>query len=172
MLELIWLLINLSIIIYFIIICFKTAKFIREKMGVFALGIFVFVLLSAAGLDKKLSENDQMFNLNKSSDNNKFAGDTFLVQKNLEDNLLSKITFFLKYGENAEGKKLLSAHTSLTGIVGGTNWTTNDIYVDKLENTDTCTYTISGIREWRLIGFKIYSEKKDFKGKIELKASF
>ncbi len=46
MLELLWGILNIAILIYFIIICFKVIKIVRENLGGIATLVFVIGLMS------------------------------------------------------------------------------------------------------------------------------
>jgi hypothetical protein len=172
MVELIWGILNITILIYFIIICFKSTKIIREKLGAFAVLIFVFGLLSFIGAPNDENPKIKIFDLQnqtKEAKLNRFKGNTYLLRRKLDDNLMTKIELSISFGENENGKNLLTAYTSRTGFVSGTNWKTENISVEKSKTENKCFYNISGILEWRLLGLKIYSEPKDFDGEVELK---
>lgn len=53
MMYLIWGLLNIGLLIYFLSICFKVTKLIREKMGLFITVFFVLTLLSFIGNSNK-----------------------------------------------------------------------------------------------------------------------
>jgi hypothetical protein len=172
MVEVIWGILNIGILIYFVIICLKSTKIIREKLGVFAVLIFVFGLLSFVGKPNDENPKIKIFDLQdqiKEAKLNRFVGNTYSIEKKLEDNLMSQIELSIKFGENGNEKKLLTAYTNRSGFVSGTNWKTEMVNIQKSKTENKCYYNISGTLEWRLLGLKVYSEPKDFEGEMELK---
>ncbi|UOK42213.1 MULTISPECIES: hypothetical protein [Flavobacterium] len=164
MVEIIWGILNIAILIYFVIVCFKSTKIIREKLGVFAALIFVFGLLSFVAVPKDESSKTKSFHFS----NNKFHGNTYLKSVKLEDNLATEIELTVKFGENEKEKKILSAHTNRNGFVSGTNWKVEAVSVENSKKENKYLYEVSGILEWKILGLKIYSESKYFKGNIKL----
>ena len=78
MLELIWGLINIAILIYFVIICFKSTKVIKEKLGIFASLIFVLGLLSFIAKPSDEESKSEIFDLqNPTIKQNTFKGNIF-----------------------------------------------------------------------------------------------
>ncbi|OOG73443.1 hypothetical protein [Flavobacterium sp. A45] len=171
MLELFWGILNTVILIYFIIICFKATKIIRDNLGILATLIFVFGLLSFIGKTNEENTKNKTFNLQEETENierPKFNGNTYLREKKLEDNLMTDIDISISFGENTIEKKLLNANVYRNGFVSGTDWKTTNINVFKLEN-NTYKYNVTGTVDWRILGIKFYTELKEFDGKIELK---
>ena len=171
MLELFWGILNIAILIYFIIICFKATKIIRENLGTMASIIFVFGLLSFIGKPNQENTKNKTFNLqsiSEAKENNKFNGNTYLREKKLENNLMTDIGISISFGENKIEKKLLNANVYRNGFISGTDWETKHINVSKLKN-NTYQYNVIGTIDWRILGIKLYTELKEFDGKIELK---
>jgi len=165
MIELIWSLLNIVIFIYFVIICFKATKIIRDKLGVFAALLFVFGLLSFI-----VRPNDEKF-ISKTFDLNehgKLEGDNYSRELKLEDNLTTEIRLYIAFREDERVKKLISAQTHRSGFVSGTNWNVEMINVEKLKEENNYFYHVRGVLEWNILGMKIYSEPKNFKGKAKL----
>ena len=171
MLELIWGILNIAILIYFIIICFKATKIIRENIGKMASVIFVLGLLSFIGKSTEENTKTKSFNLqsiNETIEKNNFNGNTYSREKQLDNNLISNINISILFGENKNEKKLLNANVNRTGFVSGTDWKTKNINVSKLKR-NTYQYNITGTIDWRILGIKLYTELKEFEGTIELK---
>ena len=171
MLELLWGTFNIAVLIYFIIICFKATKIIRENMGGLAAFIFVFGLLSFISKPSEDTSQNKVFNLENETtkiEHNKFNGNTYSREKILEDKLTTDIRIFISFGQNTSEKKILYAKVYRNGFVSGTDWKTTNIYVSKLEK-DNYEYIVIGTIDWRILGIKLYTQAKVFKGKIELK---
>ena len=166
MIELIWGILNIAILIYFIIICFKATKIIREKLGGFAALIFVFGLLSFIS---KPSESTKKFDFqNESKKKITFNGNTYSREKILQDNLTTNIAISVSFGENTIEKKLLNASVNRNGFVSGTDWQTTNMNINKVDNNNY-KYNVSGTIDWKILGITLYTEMKKFSGKIELK---
>jgi hypothetical protein len=170
MLELLWGTLNIAILIYFLIICFKVTKIVRENLGIFATLIFVFGLMSFIGNQKEENTENKIFNLQyetEKSEHNKFDGNTYLREKILENNLMTDIHISISFGENSIEKKLLTSYVYRNGFVSGTDWKTSNINVSKLDNNNY-QYNVTGTIDWKILGIKFYTELKEFNGEIEL----
>jgi hypothetical protein len=169
MLEIIWGILNIGIFVYFMIICFKAAKIIRENLGGWATLVFVLGLLSFMG--KKEEDNSfKSFNLQKEQKDTvqNYVGNSYGKDILLEDNLATQIRAHISYGEDKTGKKLLKAMASRDGFVSGTYWKPILFNVSKLDNNDNYEYQVIGSMEWKILGIKLYTESKEFNGKFKL----
>ena len=171
MLELFWGILNLAILIYFIIICFKIIKIVYENLGRIATLIFVIGLMSFISKpndDENKVKSFDLQNENKEVISNNFTGDISSKKIVLEENLTTKIEFYIQYGEKNGENKLLNAQTSRNGFVSGIDWKTKSIEIEKINN-NSCKYNVIGLKDWKIFGIKIYTELKVFDGTFELK---
>lgn len=169
MLEIIWGILNIGILVYFIIICFKAAKIIRENLGGWATLVFVLGLLSFMG--KKEEDNSfKSFNLQEEKKDVVPKSSEYSRSKEilLEDNLATKIRAQIMYGKDGTEKKLLEGTASRDGFVSGTYWKPSHFDVSKLDNKDNYEYDVIGSMEWKILGITLYTESKQFNGKIKL----
>ena len=169
MLEIIWGILNIGILVYFIIICFKAAKIIRENLGGLATLVFVLGLLSFMG--KKEEDNSfKSFNLQEEKKDTvlNYVGNSYGKDVLLEDNLATQIRASIMYGKDSTGKKLLKATASRDGFVSGTYWEPSHFLVSKLDNRNNYEYLVIGTLEWKILGIRLYTESKKFNGKIKL----
>lgn len=169
MLEIIWGILNIGILIYFIIICFKAAKIIRENLGGWATLVFVLGLLSFMG--RKEEDNSfKSFNLQEEKKDVVQKSSEYSRSKEilLEDNLATQIKARIMYGKDSTGKKLLKATASRDGFVSGTYWEPSHFLVSKLDNKDNYEYDVIGTLGWKILGIRLYTESKRFNGKIKL----
>jgi hypothetical protein len=169
MLEIIWGILNIGILVYFIMICFKAAKIIKENLGGLATLVFVLGLLSYMG--KKEEDNSfKSFDLQEQKKDTvqNYVGNTYSKQVLLEDNLATKISASIMYGKDKTGKKLLRATAPRDGFVSGTYWKPSHFIVSKLDNKDNYEYQVIGSMEWKILGIRLYTEYKEFNGKIKL----
>ncbi len=176
MLHLFWLLLNIGIGIYFLLICFKATKLVREKIGLIATLVFVFGLLSFIGNAKHENDNKEpnakqirtcKFSNNDSLDNN----DTHLMKIDLEKNSISTYQLGIKYGKTFQNKLNIpiSAYSNSEGFGSSTKWTPNLIILNRTNYNNKFEYNVSGIVEWKLLGFTIYTESKNYKGLVSVK---
>ncbi|MBP6759067.1 MAG: hypothetical protein KA133_07435 [Flavobacterium sp.] len=169
MLEIIWGILNIGILVYFTIICFKAAKIIRENLGGWATLVFVLGLLSF--MEKKEEDNSfKSFNLQEEKKDTvqNYVGNSYGKDVLLEDNLATQIRARIMYGKDSTGKKLLKATASRDGFVSGTYWNPSHFLVSKLDNKDNYEYDVIGTLEWKILGIRLYTESKEFIGKIKL----
>lgn len=167
MLEILWGTLNIAVLVYFTIICFK----IHKNLGVLAALVFVFGLLSFISKPKEDNSKSKTFNSQNEITKielNKFSKNTYSREKTLEDKLSTDIKILISFGENASEKKLLYANVYRNGFVSGTDWETTNIYLSKLGN-DNYQYNVIGKVDWKVLGIKLYTQIKEFEGKIELK---
>lgn len=174
MAYLIWGLLNLGILIYFFLTCFKLVKVARNHIGGFATVVFVFGLLSFVGGSKSES-NSVKFNQTKTF---KFTLEDSIELNSskyshviLEDHLVSKYDLGLIYGKEPTSKRNtpISAYSGTTGLVMGTNWKPLNISVLKTSDNDKFKYVVHGIVEWKLLGSTIYTQFKVYQGSVLLK---
>lgn len=97
-----------------------------------------------------------------------YVGNSYGKDLLLEDNLATQIRAHISYGEDKTGKKLLKAMASRDGFVSGTYWKPILFNVSKLTNKDNYEYQVIGSMEWKILGIKLYTESKEFNGKIKL----
>lgn len=170
MLELIWGILNVFLLIYFLLICLKSVKIIKEKIGLLASFIFVIGLLSFISKPNEKNSADKNINiLNQTNPKKAFNGNSFFREVNLEDNLSSTIGLSILVGEKETGLIILNANCYRSGFISGTNWNVENIEIDIPKNKKHCSYLIRGIMEWKILGITIYSEHKTFSGNAILK---
>lgn len=176
MLYLLWSLLNIAVFLFFIVICIRATKLIREKIGLFASIIFVFGLLSFVG-------NAENNSGNKEPNSNhvktwKFASGeglnniaTSFVDIDLEKTFTSTYRLSIKYGKDKQGQvnTPISANSSATGFVSGTNWKPFSIIVNQTGDNNKLEYHVNGIVEWKLLGATVYAQLKEYKGVAEVK---
>ena len=95
MIYLLWALINLALIIYFLSICIKAIKLVRQELGLFATVIFVIGLLSFCGHNNdKNSNSNQTKNWTFTSSDSLSQDMSSFLRVKLQDNLISKYEMF------------------------------------------------------------------------------
>lgn len=169
MLELIWGILNISLLIYFFVICFKVIKLIRKNLGLLATLIFAFGILSFVSKPNNEKEVKQfkIIDQTKITDEEKISDHIFNEEIIIEDKLITKIHASITFKEYNQEFRLLNAYTYRNGFVSGIDWEAKEIDIDKI-NSNTYKYTISGKKDWNLLGIQIFSELKDYKGFLKL----
>lgn len=175
MIYLLWALINLALIIYFVSICIKAIKLVRQELGLFATVIFVIGLLSFC-----THNNDK----NKDTNSNKTRNWTFassdslkqdmssFLRVELQDNLISKYEIALDYGKDKNNINVpISAFPSTTGFMAGTEWKPVSISVYKTNDNTRFRYYVAGSVEWNLLGVNVYAQNKMFEGTVSTEKS-
>ena len=171
MIYLIWGLINIGLFLFFILICFRATKFIREKSGLFASLIFAFGLFSFIGNSNKANDNKES-NSNRSKHWDFRPQDSILqnttdnIQIIIEETLISKYNLSIQYGQEKTSKLNVPiiAYSSTEGFISGTNWRPVSVIVNQTEDNKKFEYEVSGILEWKLLGATIYSQPKTYRG--------
>jgi hypothetical protein len=176
MLYLIWALLNIGLFFYFLVICFKATKLIRERIGLLACVIFVFGLLSFAGGSGSVSvESNQPSNRYKKGEF--MAPDSIKQQANRSMSIILEKTFVLNYNlylqyfqDNESHINIpISASSSCTGLSSGTDWEPVTINVTKTAYADKFEYIVIGEVEWKLLGCKSYTQPKIYRGIVSIK---
>lgn len=165
MIQIIWGLLHIVALVFLVVLCFHWTKTVREKLGVVAAVVFVFVLVSFVS---KPSDQDVPHKIYFQNPKIPFIGNTHQKSVRLEDNMATNIDLFIGYGTDGKSTTLLQASSNQSGFVSGTTWKTRAINVSKLGEKEVYFYTVSGILEWKFIGITIFSEEKSFEGKTEL----
>lgn len=171
MLHIFWLLLNIGIGLYFLLICFKVTKLAREKIGLIATLVLVFGLVSFIGNanknDESLEPNSNKiktwkFNFMDSLKSN----ENYLVKTLLEKNSISNYQLSIQYGKTyPENENIpISAYSTSEGFGSCTKWIPKLIILNRTANNINFEYDVSGIVEWKLLGATLYTEIKNYKG--------
>lgn len=171
MTYLLWSVLNIGIFLFFITVCFKATKLVREKLGIFATIVFVFGLLSFVGNSNNDDGNTEpnsnqvktwKFTLEDSLDTNA----TFMTNLDLEKTLVSTYVLGIKYGKDTQGKMNIpiTAYSLTSGFVSGTNWKPVSILINMTSDNNKFEYFVDGVVEWKLLGATIYSQEKEYTG--------
>jgi len=178
MIYLIWGLINIALIVYFLVICFKATKLVKQKIGLFAAVFFVLGLLSLLGKPTKDSYSSG-FNSNKMNSWNFASEDSlnlnpiFSLNVELEENWISKKFLRIRYGKHIQSQINIpiNAYTFTTGYTGAIIWKPNSIIVNRTEDNNQFQYLVHIDVNWKLLGTTIYTQFKRFDGTISIEKS-
>lgn len=171
MIYLLWALLNFGLLLFFLVICFKATKLVREKMGgftaiVFVLGLLSFVSNSDTNTNKEPNSNKvKTWNFNTEDD---LIRKTYSQNIDLENTLISKNTLTIKYGKKDRSSIPISAYTNTTGFAGGIVWIPSAITVNPTAE-NKFAYSVHGITKWKLLGATIYYQPKVYGGVVQIK---
>jgi hypothetical protein len=170
MTYLLWGILNIGLLLFFIVICFRATKLIREKIGLFASVIFVLGLLSfisgSGNDDNRQPNSSQIKTWEFNKEKNLNTNETHLLNISLEKSLASENVLVIKYGQERQQKSKIpiSAYSDMTGLRSGTTWNPSIIVVNKTTDNNKFEYFVSGVVKWKLLGATIYSQPKDYMG--------
>lgn len=170
MIYLLWGLLNIGLFIFFVVLCFKATKLIREKMGLFASIIFLFGLLSFVSsssmeYNKELNSNQvKTWTFTTTDSINRKS--TYFLKVSLEKTFISKYDLEIRYVEDIKGEKNIpiSAYSSASGFISGTNWKPMSIIINRTSDNNQFDYLVYGVVEWKIFSSTIYSQSKAYKG--------
>jgi hypothetical protein len=170
MLELLWGILNIAILVYFIIICFKVIKIVRENLGGIATLIFVLGLMSFIAKPNVENNKIKTFEIKDESKivgEEKINGHIFTEDIILEKKLVTTISATITFKEYDQQVRIINAYTMMTGFVSGIDWKASNVDITK-NNDNSYNYQIIGTRDWRILGIRIYTNMEDYKGKFKI----
>lgn len=166
MIPFFWGIFNIVLTLYFLVICFKSVRYVKEKMGLLAAIIFVLgglSLVAHPGVNA-LGALQQTTEIVPSS--------TEATQVQTKDiavdptwfSHLELTVFALQSPSNTVQYK---ATCALEGFVSGRSWQTMQVHITPI-HAKTCQYTIAGKMQWTLLGMPLYSQHKVYRGQFTL----
>lgn len=173
MIQLIWALLNIGLIIFYLIICFKSSILIKQKLGALASIVFVFGFLSFIGrpnVDHISNTSGQSLKWEAKSPYNIENGNNFSKMIDLDKTLVSKYSQDIYFGREVGTLKYIptNAWTSASGLVSGTRWKPIYINVEPTE-PNTIKYAVTGTIQWHLLGITFYTQIKNWQGEVFIK---
>lgn len=175
MIYLLWTVLNLALFLAFLFVCFKAAGYLRQQLGVFAAILFVFGSCSYINHtnESSLSNANKQFG----TDSFTFVPDSVVdnvtfknITPKLEKTPISTITLNIAYAKlkGSNNRVPVKAYSSLTGVAGSYNWEPSAAIVKATGKPGEYEYHVEGLMNWSLLGNKIYSQFKDYRGKVML----
>ncbi|MBD2751549.1 hypothetical protein [Spirosoma validum] len=175
MLYVCWAVMNLGLFLFFISICFRATKLIREHLSLLASIIFVFGLLAFAGNSGKQSdvvipETNQARKWTFVSRDSVLPATSKFTLIAIDKTFLSTTDLLVLCGrEKTSGKMLpIEATSSKTGFSSGHRWRPQTIFVETTATPGKLTYRVDGLLEWNLLGATMYTQFKTYSGFMEL----
>lgn len=171
MIYLLWGLFNIGLFVFFLVVCFRATKLLRERLGLFASIVFVFGLLSFMASQGETDELHSDNNFNSGSwtftAQDRIAPNTQLqVRAVLEKALVARYILGITYGQELGSQKTVpvQAYSDVTGLISGTAWTPVNISVSLNDEKTAFQYSVDGVVKWKLLGFTVYNQSKSYKG--------
>lgn len=169
MIQLLWGILNIWLVLFFIVICFKASRLVRDNIGYLAAVVFVFGLYSFMG--------NKNSNLNPKSSWDFASKDSLITDINssinikLEETRLTTLALNIYHGYRKTDQQNIpiSAYSSFKGFVSGLNWKPTSISIYKTSDNNKFQYYVNGILEWQLIGATIYSQPKNFEDIVTIR---
>ncbi|MFM2359401.1 MAG: hypothetical protein RLY16_1394 [Bacteroidota bacterium] len=176
MVYIFWGLLNFAFFLLFIFLLVRVTRLIREKFGYFAAIVFVITIVcfSIYSNQKELRLTDKTnqarkweFSSSESIDSNTLN----FIDLRVEENLTNTVQLHILYGKRLSDNIYLprSASSGFTGFVSGLNWVPTAISVNRTSNNLKFDYRITGLMEFKLLGFVIFSKSKLFQGFVNIK---
>jgi hypothetical protein len=172
MLYIVWGFLNLVLFVFVLFLFVKGVIFIREKIGIGAAMIFVFIVLSFKqaynGNDNTETNSNQLKTWKFESPDSLDKASNGRIEIDLEHTKISTYHLGVGYGKDKELKRKIptSANTWTTGIEFGTSWKPISIIVNQTNQTDKFHYDVEGTIKWKLLGFTVYSQQKKWTGEV------
>ena len=167
MIHLLWILLNASLIIFFLYLIFgfiiKGKKIFNPKIKVISILIMtlgIIQIISAA----KTSKNSNRITI---TTDYKKTNSSKIKKIVLEDNLVFDINLNIKYSIENKEYIPIESYSFLTGLVSGYEWEFKAIETQIHKTNEKATFTAEGVLKWNLFGINVYSEYKTFSGIIK-----
>ncbi|WP_298140815.1 hypothetical protein [Flavobacterium sp.] len=170
MLELLWGILNIAILVYFIIICFKVIKIVRENLGGIATLIFVLGLMSfiaKANVENNKIKTFEIKDESKIIGEEKINGHIFTEDIILEKKIVTTIGATITFKEYDQQVRIINLYTMMNGFISGIDWKASNVAITKNKD-NSYHYQITGTKDWRVLGIRIYTQLKEYKGTFKL----
>lgn len=173
MLYLLWGIINIALFLFFIVLCFKATRLVRERIGmlaalVFAIGLLSF-MASTGNNDNKAHGTNTIKKWNFTPEDSVEVNFTRHIIVDLDNNPFSTNTLGIRYGKskNQNSNTPIDAYSVTEGLVSGTSWRPMSINVDTITG-NRLKYQVVGVVEWKLLALTIYSQRKNYEGAVAI----
>ena len=175
MLYVLWGFLNLLTFVGVLFLFVKAITSIRERIGMAAAMIFVFVAFSFARAspdrDNKDSESNNVKMWGIGSRDSLEEGSNSIVEIVLENTSISKYCLNIHCAKDKAKQKsvAVSAKTFVTGFQSGTTWKPLSIIINSTNENDRLEYIVHGTVKWNLLGITFYSQSKEWQGYVKIK---
>jgi hypothetical protein len=164
MIELIWFLLNLTILIYFLYICFEVLKLIKNKIGIIKT---IIITIGFISITTHNSNNEKNF-IDILDKSNRYT-EKFKVEELIDNNIISKIKLSIFYVNENNEIIFTNAKSENFGLIGGTDLEIHSISFNKSEIINQYEYRLSASKIWKILGIRIYTESINYDGEFKIK---
>ena len=155
MIYTLWALLNVGLFIWIILLCIKATRFIRERLGLIAAFLFIFLLFSFVSRtgtenDNKEPNSDMVKTWKFSAPDSLVQKQTFFATIEMSKNWISSYDIGVVYAKDdlSDTKIPVSANTWTKGFISGTSWQPSSIVVKPTDDVNKFAYSVEGIIKW------------------------
>lgn len=176
MLYVLWSILNIGLFIYFVFLCIKAIKYIRNAHGLgnaifFLCALFlptIFSVFRIQSPDKSSTQDEKSFFF--TDEKMIIPNSTRSTKASLYKTPISRYDLAIILGANKSTNEIVPvlSYVRSVGFLGGTIWKTRNISVNRKREIDSFKYTVEGAIEWQFWGIPLWSEKKYFEGSVKV----
>lgn len=175
MVYFLWTLLNLFLVIFFIVICFKATKLLKEKHGILVSLIFIVGIFSIMGTSAKsdASSNNSngkssvLFNLSEQDLDHTKSGDVKSIAIDKKGLTTFNLQILFGYFKGSNTPLPYQAYSEISGLMGGHEWSSTTT-VNKTSQPGHFSYNVTGILKWKLLWMSIYSQPITYEGFFDI----
>jgi len=164
-LVLLWGIFNLTFTLFFVIICVRSVKLIKEKFG--RLTALVFVFGGIALLVNTQAPYRQTSGAPTADCFLSATGPTIIKKVSIDSQIASTLELHFFVSPNRPHSRVSQGSCALSGFVSGLDWRTESIQL-KVNGPTTCQYSVIGHLQWKLMGISLFSQRKVYAGEVRL----
>ncbi|MCU0355821.1 MAG: hypothetical protein MUD08_19130 [Cytophagales bacterium] len=174
MLHVVWVILNLALVVFFFIVCYRAARLLRTNYNLFSVVVFVFGFISFIGTPDRDGAKPRV-NKNKTEVWH-FAEDRQLMdscEKHGDVNLALEKgwgvsrNLYIFYRKCSGSLVPSQATSSSSGFVTGTVWMPTRITSNADSKRNMLEYQVTGELRWKLLGTTVYTQFKEYSGKAK-----
>lgn len=175
MLYLIWSILNISLFLFFLYVCFRATKLLKDNHGIFLAVVFLIGLIGLAwpfSPDKgnTAEGGNQLLSSHAAVKDSLKKGPLSYTTIELEKNLLYTYHLGISYASTGQDSTLpVSAQSWVSGFQSRTRWVCTGILLNPTDDPHQFTYEVVGILQWSLLGVPVYAQPRQWKGMVTLK---
>lgn len=168
MIYILWSVLNAALLVYFfyLLIGFIVngrdvflGKFRPVSIVVITLGV---IQIGTAGIPEK--KKDEILLLKDYNQENPVGFKSMVLEENSAFDILLTVTYYENDGELI----LIKSNSHLIGSILGFEWNFYNFNTIKTLEKNTSDYIVDGGLEWHLFGFHIFTQDKQFTGKLKI----
>jgi hypothetical protein len=165
-----WSLLNIALVIGLFYVFYRNFRVFTERYGYLPSGILFLVTVSMCQSPNKQNAQQKSgdhFESIVSLPNAQLNWYRSGTAKLIDMPLFSLLQYVIVSPKGQSDSVSISSHVNLNGFVSGVHW--SPIYTTvSIKSKELATYSTSGLFEWRLLNFPIYSQSRHFDGNIIL----